>query len=175
MNTTTLRRKRVIIPTVAAAVLLGGGGAFWAATAASDDVRGGDRDRVADAAVEHVGGGTAVDVETSDDPGEAFEVEVRKDDGTEVDVTLDQDLTVLASEDDRESDDTDDEARPVTAQQRASAERAALAAVGSGRVLKVEASDDAPEAYEVDVVDGSRSWDVELDADFQVLSTSRDD
>lgn len=49
----------------------------------------------AEAAVE--GGGTAADVDRSDDPGEGYEVEVRGADGVEWDVTLAPDLTVLSA------------------------------------------------------------------------------
>ena len=45
-----------------------------------------------------VGGGTVLDVEGSDDAGEAYEVDVRMPDGTEVDVVLDKDLKVLGQE-----------------------------------------------------------------------------
>jgi len=45
-----------------------------------------------------VGGGTVLDVEGSDDAGEAYEVDVRMPDGTEVDVVLDKDLNVLGQE-----------------------------------------------------------------------------
>lgn len=49
----------------------------------------------AEAAVE--GGGTAADVDRSDDPGEGYEVEVRGADGLEWDVTLAPDLTVISA------------------------------------------------------------------------------
>lgn len=49
----------------------------------------------AEAAVE--GGGTAADVDRSDDPGEGYEVEVRGADGQEWDVTLAPDLTVVSA------------------------------------------------------------------------------
>ena len=52
--------------------------------------------------------------ETSDDRGEAYEVEVRMDDGTEVDVTLDQDLKVVS----QEADDSDDDATTATTTRR---------------------------------------------------------
>jgi outer membrane lipoprotein SlyB len=96
MNTAKLRSKRVIVTTLAAVTAVGAiavGGAVWA-SAANADVQGSERDRVAAAAVQAVGG-TAIEVETSDDAGEAYEVEVRKDDGTEVDVALDKDLKVV--------------------------------------------------------------------------------
>ena len=143
---------------------------------------------MAAAATEAVGGGTAVQVETSDDPGEAYDVEVRMDDGREVDVALDEKLTVVGrdvddrddvisesgSGDDRDGGrDADD--RVVGASERASAERAALDAVGGGTVMQVQVGDDRGEAYEVEVRDsGNTTWDIELDSDYQVLSKIAD-
>jgi uncharacterized membrane protein YkoI len=186
MNLTKLRRKRIVLPTIAAIAVLGVGGTVWTATA-DDGVRGNERDRVGSAAVEAAGGGTVVDVETSDDRGEAYEVEVRMDDGTEVDVTLDQDLNVLHQEadgrDDRDEAGADDDGdenpdaddRTLGAEERDSAERAALDAVGGGTVRQVEASDDHGEAYEVEVLaPDNTEWDVELDAAFKVLSKTAD-
>lgn len=195
MKIDKLRRKAVVIPTIAVLALGGVGATVWSATA-QDDVTGADRDRVAAAAVEAAGGGEAVDVESSDDPGQAYEVEVRKDDGTEVDVELDEDLNVLSQEADDvddadEADDAADDAaddrddatddatpdaddRVLSEEERTSAEDAALDAVGGGTVQQVEASDDAGEAYEVDVRVDDVDWDVTLDSDFQVLSKTRD-
>ncbi|MDN4174197.1 hypothetical protein QWY28_14635 [Nocardioides sp. SOB77] len=189
MNT-KLRSKRVLIPTVAAVAVLGLGGTVWATTANADGtVEGAQRDRVAAAAVEAVGSGEAVDVETSDDAGEAYEVEVRLPDGGEVDVALDEDLAVVAQDadddttDDAGDDDTTDDADGTDADDRAlepaereAAERAALDAVGSGTVADVEAGDDLGEAYEVEVrAEDGTEWDVELDADHQVIrKTARD-
>lgn len=192
MNTTKLRSKRVIIPSVAALAALGVGAGLWSATAA-DDVRGSERDRVGAAAVRAAGGGTAVEVETSDDRGEAYEVEVRKDDGTEVDVALDRDLEIVGREDDGQEDDSrDDDSRDdsgddsrddsgdddriLGAAERTRAERAALAAVGGGTVEDVEASDDPGEAYEVEVRGSDLTeWEVSLDSDFRVLSKTVSD
>ena len=115
-------------------------------------------------------------METSDDLNEGYEVEVRKDDGTEVDVTLDQDLNVVSQEDDDDADADDADDRALSEQERTSAEQAALDAVGEGTVEQVEASDDAGEAYEVEVrADDGTEWDVTLDADFQVLSKTAND
>ena len=109
------------------------------------------------------------------------------DDGTEVDVTLDQDLNVVSQDADDRDDDADDDRsrrrasadaddRALSAEERQSAEQAALDAVGGGTVEQVEASDDRGEAYEVEVRDGDDTeWDVELDADYQVLSKTADD
>ncbi|WP_104107009.1 PepSY domain-containing protein [Nocardioides sp. 616] len=245
MNTEKLRTKRVIIPAVGvlAAVMIGG--TAWAATS-NDDVDGSERDRVAEAAVQAVGG-TAVDVETSDDPGEAYEVEVELEDGTEVSVALDDDLKIVDverdgmddadgrdgefpgpgpedgygpegddrpegdlpegdrpegdrpgghestgpgagshehghgprgdfgrggdSRDDSRDDDRDDD-RALSDSERKAAEKAALAEVGGGKVISVEASDahGRGEAYEVEVRDAKGTvWEVELDADHQVI------
>ena len=187
MNISKLRRKRVILPTIAAVAVLGVGGTVWTASA-NDSVQGDERDRVGAAAVEAVGGGTAADVESSDDRGEAYEVEVRMDDGTEVDVTLDQDLNVVSQEaegrDDNEDNDNETEGddgadaddRALSTEERQSAEQAALDAVGGGTVEQVEASDDRGEAYEVEVrTDDGSEWDVSLDADFQVLNKNAND
>ncbi len=186
MNTAKLRSKRVLIPTVAAVAVLAIGGVTWASTASANDLQGSERDRVSSAAVEAVGGGTAIDIESSDDAGEAYEVEVRKDDGTEVEVTLDKSLKVLSEEaggdkgrDDRDGDDANDtpeaDDRALSSTERTSAERAALAAVEGGTVTQVEASDDRGESYEVDVRKADNTeWDVTLDADFKVVNKSMD-
>ena len=179
MNTSTLRRKRVVLPTLAVLAAVGIGGTVWTATANDTTVEGAERDRVGAAASEAVGG-SVVDVETSDDPGEAYEVEVRLEDGTEVDVALDQDLAVVAEERDGDDsdarDDRDADDRPVAAADRAAAEEAVLAEFAGGTVLDVEASDDRGEAWEVEVRDADGAeWDVVLDADFSVLRTDADD
>lgn len=190
MNISKLRRKRIIIPTVATLAVLGAGATVWSATA-DDSVSGGERDRVGAAAVEVAGGGTAVEVETSDDPGVAYEVEVRTADGAEVDIALDDDLDEVSQEteaeddaDDSDSDDSDDsdtaeapdaDDRALSSAERTAAEAAALEAVGSGTVVQVEASDDPGEAYELEVrADDGTEWDVTLDADHQVLSKTSD-
>ena len=54
-----------------------------------------ERNSAEKAALDAVGGGTITDLDASDDRGEAYEVEVRKANGTEWDVTLDSDFKVL--------------------------------------------------------------------------------
>ena len=183
MNLTQLRRKRVILPTLAAVAILGVGGTVWTATA-NDDLGGSERDRVGAAATKVAGGGTVVDIETSDDRGEAYEAEVRLDDGTEVDVALDSDLNEVSKDvdanDDSDDSDADDatpdaDDRALSAEERASAEQAALDAVGGGTVNDLEASDDPGVAYDAEVRDADGAeWDVELDADFKVLTRNAD-
>ena len=187
MNLSKLRSKRVIIPALATVAVLAVGGTVWSASA-DDTVDGPERDKVAAAAEKAAGGGKAVDVETSDDRGEAYEVEVRFDDGREVDVALDKDLRVVTKEDDdfdgRDDDRDDDDRneapdaddRVLSDTERASAEKAALAAVGGGTVIDVDASDDRGVAYELEVRDtNGAEWDVDLAADFSVVSKHQDD
>ncbi|TNM39574.1 hypothetical protein FHP29_11875 [Nocardioides albidus] len=192
MNTARLRSKRVLIPAVVAVAALAVGGTVWAAS--GDEVDGDERDRVAAAAEKAAGGGEAVSVEKSDDAGEAYEVEVRRVDGTEVDITLDGDLGVVGQEsddsddsDDDTDDDTDDGAdgtddgadgaddRVLSADERASVEKAAVEAVGGGTLLEASASDDPGVAYEADVRDGKGvEWNVDLDASFAVVAKAED-
>ncbi|WP_430782785.1 PepSY domain-containing protein [Actinoplanes sp. G11-F43] len=198
MNTAKLRSKRVIVAGVAVAAALGVGGAVWGTAAYADQVTGGDRDRIANAATQVVPG-TVTDVETSDDPGEAYEVDVRQADGSEVSVHLDKDLKVVSQERDNDGpdsdgpddDDADDNAagdagtgtggpdaddRVLSAEERASAEKAALDAVGAGStILDLEASDDQGVAYEAEVRDSAgKEWDVDLDAAFKVVTKTED-
>lgn len=197
MNSRTLRRKRVLVPAVAV-VALGVGGTVWATTASADQVGGSERDRVSAAALRSVGEGRVTSVETSDDRGEAYEVEVTRTDGTEVDVVLDDSLAVVGREDDRtdgdddlrdDRDDTTDRTdttdgtdsadgddRVLGATERERATTAAEAAVGGGSTATdVDASDDRGTAYDVEVTtaDG-REWDVDLDASFAVLGKVAD-
>lgn len=61
---------------------------------------GASADKAADAALATTGGGTVLAVE-SDDGGAGYEVEIRKSDGSEVDVELDESFaTTQRSEDD---------------------------------------------------------------------------
>ncbi|ROR92663.1 PepSY domain-containing protein [Nocardioides aurantiacus] len=190
MNTRTLRRKRVLVPAVAV-VALGVGGTVWAGTASADQVGGGERDRVSAAALRTVGEGRVTSVETSDDRGEAYEVEVTRADGTEVDVVLDDELGVVGREDDRADGDRDDRTdrddvtdddgttdrddRVLSATERDRAAAAAEEAVGGGTATDVEASDDRGTAYDVEVraTDGTE-WDVDLDDAFAVVDQRED-
>jgi hypothetical protein len=57
---------------------------------------------IEDAAISEAGGGTLTDAEASDDKGSVFEAEVRLDDGTELDVWLDEDFGVVDSQEDQD-------------------------------------------------------------------------
>ena len=182
MNTQKLRSKRVVIPTIAAVAVLGVGGVVWS-SAASDELTGSERDRASSAALDAVGEGKVTGTETDDEEG-AYEIEVTRPDGSQVDVHLDKDFQVLSQDaddgdgdDDGRDDDGDRDAddRALSDQERTGAEQAAVAEV-DGTVTDVEASDDPGEAYEVEVTaaDGTE-WTVELDADFKVLDSRADD
>jgi uncharacterized membrane protein YkoI len=175
MKTVKLRSKRVIVATAATVVALGVGGAVWTSAAQADDLPGSERDRVGNAAVQAVGGGTILDVEAGDDTGDAaYEAEVRKADGTEVDVALDKDLKVITQTPDA-PDAPDAGDRVLNATERASAEKAALDAVGGGTIIDVEAGDAGEAAYDVEVrKTDNTEWDVELDAAFKVLTKNAD-
>lgn len=174
-----LRSKRIAIPTVAVVAVLGAGGAAWTATASGDDgeLTGADLDRASSAAVEAAGGGRVTGSEVADDAGAAYEVEVTRDDGTEVDVLLADDFSVVREDtEDTDADgDADGDERAVTDQQRAAAERAATEAVGGGDAVDVEADDDTGAAYEVEVVLDGAEWTVTLDDSFGLVDKRQDD
>ncbi len=166
-----MKRTTIITAAFAAALTAGVVGAAAAAGAgpfADDDtaLTGEALDRASEAALAEVGSGEVTDAE-ADDGG--YEVEVRTDDGREIDVRLDGDFAVVGQEPD-ESDDSDDQ--PLTGEALDRASEAALAEVGSGEVTDAEADDGG---YEVEVrTDDGREIDVHLDGDFSVVSTDDD-
>jgi hypothetical protein len=101
-------RTLLAIGVAAAAVALGGGAYAWAG--GGDDGEGNatgpGADRARQAAVTHLGGGTANEVERGDEEG-AWEVEVTKSNGETVDVHLDRSYKVLSVEGDSEDESGD--------------------------------------------------------------------
>lgn len=95
-------RSAVIVGAAAAVAVTAGIGV--AAGSGDDDrpLTGETYDRAVAAAREHTGGGEVTETEVGDD-GAAFEVEIRRDDGSQVEVQLDRDFTVLGSEPDDDS------------------------------------------------------------------------
>jgi uncharacterized membrane protein YkoI len=95
-------RKRWIAGGALALVLVGGGAGLAIATAADDDrpLEDAALAEAKAAALEHTGGGTVIETEVGDD-GAAYGVEVRRQDGTVVEVSLDADFRVI----DEEADD----------------------------------------------------------------------
>ena len=104
--------KTALIAAGVVAAAAGGGAAIAGATGNGDrEDRGDDRaitgsafQRAGDAALKETGGGRVTGTETGDEES-YYEVEVTKDDGTEVDVQLDRGFTVVGSETDREDGD----------------------------------------------------------------------
>ena len=94
---------------VAVAGTLGG---YTAAIASSngDATTGPDAEAAAAAALALVGGGTVLEVEHADDPGATWEVEVRNNEGVELEVLLDNGLNqidIVPGDDGNESGDDD--------------------------------------------------------------------
>lgn len=83
-------------------------GANYSAQGFDDDLTGTDLERASAAALLAAGDGTVTDAESSGSSNHAFEVDVRLDDGTEVEVYLDSDFAPLKVE---SSDDLGDDHR----------------------------------------------------------------
>jgi len=94
--------KRTLVVIAAAVLALGGlsaGIAIAAGAGGGDDppLTGSTLDKATAAALAHVGGGTVIETEVGDD-GAAYGVEIRLDDGSVVEVNLDENLDVIRSE-----------------------------------------------------------------------------
>jgi len=107
MNT---KRKMIVAGAAAAVLVVGGGGV---ALAGSDDdaterpIEGPALQQAEDAALAETGEGEVTGTEV-DDEESYYEVEVTLDDGSQVDVQLDEDFAVVGSETDDESESGDD-------------------------------------------------------------------
>jgi hypothetical protein len=90
-------RKKLIVGAAAAVLALGGGGVEYAVGGDSgEQVRGPDVEQAKSAALDAVGGGTVTEVERDDGDGAGvFEVEVTRDNGSQVDVHLDRAFNVV--------------------------------------------------------------------------------
>lgn len=91
-----------------AAVLLAGASIAVVAAANGDDseppITGDALEQASEAALEHTGGGAVTDTEVGDEES-YYEVEVTLDDGSQVDVQLDEDFNVVGSENDGQGED----------------------------------------------------------------------
>ncbi|WP_051973324.1 PepSY domain-containing protein [Cryobacterium sp. MLB-32] len=162
---------------------LAGAGIALAVTNLSDDndtLTGDTLQRASAAALAETGAGTVTSAERTDDGGPEYNLEVRLENGDEVDVELNGSFDVVYVGD-LDPNTSGLSSAPVataapaqpTAEQdaaaRANAEAAALAAVGSGTVTEFDRSDDADHVYEVEItLSDGRDVDVELDATFRV-------
>ena len=108
MFASSRRRLVLVAATLAIAAIAGAGLAFGMAS--GDDERpitGTALQQASDAALEYTGGGRVTETEVGDEDS-YYEVEVTLDDGSQVDVQLDEGFNVLSSEaDEPGEDDTD--------------------------------------------------------------------
>jgi uncharacterized membrane protein YkoI len=108
------KAKRALIVVAGLAALALGGAAIATATGVGDDdgsdkaITGTALDRASAAALKHTGGGKVTETEAGDEEG-AYEVEVTRSDGSQVDVHLDKNFKVLnADSDNGEGDGAED-------------------------------------------------------------------
>lgn len=106
-----MNRKRIALAAGAAAVIVAGaGGVAVASGAAGDDdekpIEGPALEQAEKAALEETGGGRVTETE-QDDEESRYEVEVTLEDGSQVDVQLDEDFDVVGSESDEESEESE--------------------------------------------------------------------
>jgi hypothetical protein len=98
-----------LLATIGAAGVLGVGGVGVAQAVGekSDDIHatGPDAEKAKAAALKAVGAGRVGSVETENEPGSAWEVEIVRPDGTEVEATLDSAYRSVGVERDDDSDD----------------------------------------------------------------------
>ena len=104
-------RRRKLLVALAAGALIVGGGSLLAATGDDSEtpITGDALGRASAAALEKTGGGRVTDTEVGDEES-YYEVEVTLDDGSQVDVQLDDEFNVVGSsaDDEREDEGTDD-------------------------------------------------------------------
>jgi uncharacterized membrane protein YkoI len=107
--------KGALITGTVIAALAVGGVAIAGAAGGDDDgderaISGTALERASAAALDHTGGGRVTETETGDEES-YYEVEVTRDDGSQVDVQLDRDFEVVGSEgdDDRGEDGQGDD------------------------------------------------------------------
>jgi uncharacterized membrane protein YkoI len=94
----------VIAAAVAMLVALGGAGIAYAnGTDSEEQLTGPEADKAKSAAIAAVGGGTLTEVERDDGDGTGvYEVEVKRDDGSQLEVHLDGDYNVVGQEADED-------------------------------------------------------------------------
>jgi hypothetical protein len=103
-------RRLAVIAAAVVALGAGGVGIAQAVSGSEKPVTGPDADKAASAALEAAGGGSVLEVERQDDDGAGFyEVEVRREDGSEVEIHLSAQFEPVgsAADDDSGSEDED--------------------------------------------------------------------
>ena len=107
------RSTKIMAGAAVAAAVAGGAGVASAAGGSDDAAEGPDAaitgdalQRAEEAALAETGGGRVTGTEVEDEES-YYEVEVTREDGSQVDVQLDRDLVVVGSDADHETDDAD--------------------------------------------------------------------
>jgi hypothetical protein len=105
-----MKRKLAVI--VALVLVAGGVSAGFAIAAGGDEqpLSGSQLEKATKAALEHTGGGTVVEAEADGD-SVPYSVEVRLDDGSVVEVELDENFNVVGSEADDDGANDEEESR----------------------------------------------------------------
>ena len=102
------KRTKITVAGIAALALAAGGVGVATAGDGGDDaeapITGTALDRASAAALEHTGGGRVTDTEVGDEES-LYEVEVTRDDGSQVDVQLDSGFGVVGDEAERGGED----------------------------------------------------------------------
>ena len=99
---------KIIAGVAVAAALTGAGAVAVSAGSGGDDaelpIKGSALDKASAAALKHTGEGRVSDTEVGDEES-LYEIEVTRDDGSEVDVQLDADFEVVGQEADDKTED----------------------------------------------------------------------
>jgi uncharacterized membrane protein YkoI len=101
------KRTKLIVGAVGAILVLGALAGFTIAADDDEPLTGSTYDRATEAALDHAGGGTVIETETGDG-GAAYGVEIRRDDGSVVEVELDENFDVVGTEEDDDGGGDDD-------------------------------------------------------------------
>jgi uncharacterized membrane protein YkoI len=112
MSPKVTRKRAAVIAAGAVVVTVGTVGAA-AALSGDDDaterpIPASDLDQAEEAALQETGGGKVTGTEVDDEESK-YEVEVTLDDGTQIDVQLDEDFQVVGTEDDGSDDESDED------------------------------------------------------------------
>ncbi len=106
------RRTKLTLAAATLVVVAGAAGTTIAVAGGSDDsegpIGGSALDKASAAALAHTGGGTVSETEVGDEES-YYEVEVTLDDGSQVDVQLDESFAVVGDEADEENEGAGDD------------------------------------------------------------------
>ena len=111
MHARAMSAKTWLVAAVVATMLLVGAGVAYATASGDDDseqqATGPGIEKAKSVALDHTNGGHVSGTEVGDEEG-YYEVEITKDDGSQVDVHLDKNYNVLSTPPDHESPDDKD-------------------------------------------------------------------